>query len=230
MLPGHGHSVLSKLHAGSSEWKQSSTVWFLEENRGPVTRHLQLEWLKWMKEPFSTILWNGLEKKKSKGLLQAEVLWGFAKVLRAIWKVEMVELVKSCLNFNKKSNWQRLWWIVFFRRKVLTCSSCVNAPRHLKGWVTFGGKHLWCSQLVVVRWSQSCAVEKWMVAFTCCIAIQGPGTSWQRGVSNCWMLRLAKVCLVFSLPFRQFWQQVLREEEAHCSKIKETCAEWVAVI
>lgn len=198
---GHGHSVLSKLHAGSSEWKQSSTDGFWKRTVGRWQGICSWSgWNGWRSH--NTILWNGLEKKTSKGLLQAEALWGLAKVLQAIWKVERVELVKSWFEFlKKKSNWQRLWWIVFFRRKVLTCSSCVNAPRHLKGWVTgwpLGGSTCDALPLVVVRWSQSCAVEKWMVAFTCCIAIQGQGTSWQRGVSNCWMLRqlrLTKVCL-----------------------------------
>lgn len=173
--------------------------WFLEENRGPVTRHLQLEWLKWMKEPFFHHFVKRTWEKNIKGIVASRSAMRICKGTPSNMKSWDGWTGKKLVWISKKrSNWQRLWWIVFFRRKVLTCSSCVNAPRHLKGWVTFGRNHLWCSQLVVVRWSQSCAVEKWMVAFTCCIAIQGPGTSWQRGVSNCWMLRqlrLTKVCL-----------------------------------
>ncbi len=181
---GHGHSVLSKLHAGSSEWKQSSTVWFLEENHGWWQGICSWSgWNGWRSH--NTILWNKLEENTFfKGIIAIRSAFRIVRHCKHMksWMVWTVELVKSCLNFPKISSWQSFKKSFFF----FSGGRSWHALHAWAHWGTWRGVipsyHLWCSDPVVLRWSQSCAVERWMVAFTCCIAIQGPGTV-ARGVS-----------------------------------------------
>ena len=62
-LKGHRHSVLPKLHAGGSEsavYPSAQCIWAFVHTVGPmqqvsiasssVARHLQMEWLEWMKD------------------------------------------------------------------------------------------------------------------------------------------------------------------------------------
>ena len=118
----------------------------------------------------------------------------------------------------------------FLRRKVLTCSSCVSALRHLKG----GNPQLPPVMLSprgfkVIPEMRCGEVNGGFYMLHCNTRTRHSGT-WS--LPNRWILILLRSMStqvgwvrganVFSLPFRQFWQQVLREEEAHCSKIKES--------